>query len=185
MPTERLHRIAIEPLTAEAFAPFGELIGTKDRPPDFRGESGTEGWAIDFKSGTPLVMLLRTPYVGLRFSKLERHFNVTQSFLPMGGSPAVLAVAARGNDDRGAPPAPEAVRAFLLDGTVGYALARGTWHSLDRFPLYPPATQWVILTDHETQRDLPGPARAPERSTLTHEVDYHARFGVTFQLVLG
>ena len=171
-------------MTAAAFAPFGELISAKDRPPDFRGESGTEGWAIDFSSGTPLVMLLRTPYLGLRFTKLERHFNVTPSFLPLGGSPAVLAVAPRGSDDRNAPPPPEAIRAFLLGGTVGYALARGTWHSLDRFPLYPPATQWVILTDHETQRDLPGPGRDPERSALTHEVDYATRFGVTFALTL-
>ena len=179
-----VREIKIEPLTPEAFAPFGELISAKDRPPDFQGESGTQGWAIDFRSGTPLVMLLKTPYQGLRVTKLERHFNVTQSFLPLGGSPAVVAVAPAGNGDRTSLPGPERVRAFLLDGTVGYALARGTWHSLDRLPLYPPATQWVIITDRETQEDLTAAYAGRGGLALTQEVDYAATFGVTFALTL-
>ena len=180
----RVREIKIEPMTAEAFAPFGELISAKDRPPDFRSESGTEGWAIEFHSGTPLVMLLKTPYQGFGFSKLERHFHVTQSFLPLGGSPAVVAGVPPGTGDRATLPAPEDVRAFLLDGKTGYALRKGTWHSLDRFPLYPPSTEWVILTDHETQQDLPGSHRSPGLSELTQEVDYAATFGVTFVLTL-
>jgi ureidoglycolate lyase len=177
-------QIKVEPLTEAAFAPFGEVISAKGRSPDFRGESGTEGWAIDFRSGTPLVMLLRTPYLGLRFSKLERHFNLTQAFLPLGGSPAVLAVAPPGPADRDAHPAPGDVRAFLLDGTVGYALGRGTWHSLDRFPLYPPATQWVIITDRETQDDLTAAYAGRGGFELTQEVDYEKALGVTFALAL-
>jgi ureidoglycolate lyase len=179
---ETVREIKIEPLTEQGFAPFGELISSKDRAPDFRGESGTQGWAIDFRSGTPLVMLLKTPYQGLQFTKLERHFNVTQSFLPLGGSPAVVAVAPPG--DRDALAAPEDVRAFLLDGKIGYALARGAWHSLDRFPLYPPGTEWVILTDHETQEDLREAYAGRGGWRLTQEVDYAATFGVTFALTL-
>ena len=73
---------------------------------------------------------------------------------------------------------------FLLDGTVGYALARGTWHSLDRLPLYPPATQWVIITDRETQEDLTAAYAGRGGFALTQEVDYAATFGVTFALTL-
>jgi ureidoglycolate hydrolase len=40
MPT--VHELEIEPLTEEAFAPFGQIISTKERAPDFRTESGTE-----------------------------------------------------------------------------------------------------------------------------------------------
>jgi ureidoglycolate lyase len=179
-----VHELRVEPLTEEAFAPFGQIISAKDRAPDFKTESGTEGWAIDFRSGRPLVMLLRTKYQGLRFSKLERHFGVTQSFLPLGGSPAIIAVAPP-SADRGAVPAPADVRAFLLDGTQGYALARGTWHSLDRFPLYPPDTRWVILTDHETQDDLLTAYSGKGGWALSQEVDYQARSGLTFELTLG
>ena len=90
-----LHELRIEPLTEAAFAPFGQTVSTKARAPDYRTESGTEGWAVDFHAGRPLVMVLRTPYRGPapRFSKLERHFELTQTFLPLGGSPAVVAVA--------------------------------------------------------------------------------------------
>src|SRR5262245_46379110 len=72
-----VHELRVEPLTEEAFAPFGQVISAKARTPDFKTDSGTEGWAVDFRSGRPLVMLLRTVYQGLRFTKLERHLNVT------------------------------------------------------------------------------------------------------------
>jgi ureidoglycolate hydrolase len=178
-----VRQVRIEPLTDEAFAPFGQLVSAKDRPADFQTESGTQGWAVEFASGRPLVMLLKTRYQGLRFAKLERHFNVTQTFLPLGGSPAVVAVAPR-SADRAAIPAPEEVRAFLLDGSQGYALARGTWHSLDRFPLYPPDTRWVIITDHETQQDLLDAYGGRGGWALSQEVDFAARFGTRFELVL-
>ena len=131
-----------------------------------------------------MLMLLRTPYRGLSFTKLERHFNVTQTFFPMGGSPAVLAVAPAGSGNREQVPSPSDVRAFLLDGTAGYVLGRGVWLGLDRYALYPPATQWVILTDHETQQDLTDGYAGKHVSQLTQEIDFAARFGVTFALAL-
>lgn len=181
MPTIR--EVTIEPLSEEAFAPFGQIISAKERPPDFQTESGTEGWAVDFRSGRPLVMLLRTPYRGLQFWKLERHFNLTQTFLPLGGSPAVVAVAPP-SSDRAIIPDPTEVRGFLLDGTKGYALAPGTWHSLDRLPLYAPDTRWVIITDHETQQDLLTAYSGKGGWNLTQEVDYRARLDLTFALTL-
>jgi ureidoglycolate lyase len=179
-----VHEVNIEPLTDDAFAPFGQIISAKDRAPDFHTASGTRGWAVDFQSGMPLLMLLHTPYRGLSFTKLERHFNVTQTFLPMGGSPAVVAVAPADSGDGARGPAPSDVRAFLLDGTKGYALGRRVWHSLDRYALYPPSTQWVIITDHETQQDLTAAYAGRGAMRLTQEVDFAERFGVTFALVL-
>jgi ureidoglycolate lyase len=179
-----LQWVKIEPLTNEAFAPFGQIISAQDRAPDFHTTSGTRGWAVDFQAGMPLLMLLHTPYQGLSFGKLERHFNLTQTFLPMGGSPAVVAVAPPGSGDRNEVPAPSDVRAFLLDGSRGYLLGRGVWHSLDRYPLYPPASQWVILTDRETQEDLTGAYAGQHAMRLTQEVDFAARFGVTFSLAM-
>jgi ureidoglycolate lyase len=178
----RVHRIQIEPLTPEAFAPFGTVIDVGHRPPDYVGTSGTEAWHMAFESGRPLVSLLRTPYQGLRFRTMERHFHVSQAFIPLGGEPAAVAVAPP-SADLDAVPELEAIRAFLLDGSKGYVLHRGTWHSLDRFPLRPPDTRFVMLTDRETQDDLTAAYAARRPAALTQEVDLEQVLGATIELV--
>ena len=178
----RVHRIRIEPLTAEAFAPFGTLIDVADRAPDTVAASGTEGWHVPFESGRPLVSLLRTPYQGLRFKTMERHFHLSQAFIPLGGEHAAVAVAPPSDDPANVPEL-AAIRAFLLDGSRGYVLHRGTWHSLDRFPLRAPDTRFVMLTDHETQTDLMAAYAASKPAALTQEVDLERVFGATIELV--
>ena len=116
---------------------------------------------------------------------MERHFQVTQAFIPLRGSPSVVALAPPTDPhDRQSIPQPEAVRAFLLDGSKGYVLSKGTWHSLDRFPLYPPESVFVMLSDEETATDLARAYTGQGGGQLTQEVDFQARFGVTFTLVL-
>jgi ureidoglycolate hydrolase len=135
-----IRRIKVEPMEPDTFNPFGTLIHAGGRPPDFRGGGQSVGWAVPFESdGRPQVTVVTSPFQGLRFGKLERHFGVTQAFIPFGGSPAVVAVAAPApHPDRDLVPRPEDVRAFLIDDRKGYLLKRGTWHALDRFPLHPP-----------------------------------------------
>jgi ureidoglycolate lyase len=177
----RTHQIRIESLTAEAFAPFGKLIDAAGCAPDYVAASGTQGWNVGFESGRPLVSLLRTPFQGLRFRTMERHFHVSQAFIPLGGEHAAVAVAPPSND-AGMPPL-DAIRAFLLDGSKGYVLHRGTWHSLDRFPLRPPDTRFVMITDHETQDDLTVAYAAKKPAVLTQEIDLEQALGVTIELV--
>ncbi len=176
----RLHEVRIESLVEDMFAPFGRLISTRDGPPDYRGASGTQGWHVAFESGQPLLSVLKTPYLGLQFAKMERHFHVSQAFVPLGGGPAVVAVAPPTPD--GPRPQLEAIRAFLLDGSKGYVLHLGTWHSLDRFPLAPPDTTFLMITDQETQRDLTDSYAGRERWALTQEVDLEVEYGVTVAL---
>jgi ureidoglycolate lyase len=178
----RVHTIRIQPLTAEAFAPFGTVIDVGERAPNYVAASGTEGWHVAFESGRPLVSLLRTPYQGLRFRTMERHFHVSQAFIPLGGQRAAVAVAPPSAEPDEVPRL-DAIRAFLLDGSKGYVLHKGTWHSLDRFPLRPPDTRFVMLTDHETQADLTAAYGAGKPATLTQEVDLERVFGVTIELV--
>jgi ureidoglycolate hydrolase len=179
----RIVRIAAEPLTEASFKPFGQVIEEKDRAPDFRGEKGTLRWNVDFHGGSALLGLIKTPYQGLAFTKLERHFRLSQTFIPLGGAPAVVAVAAPTSpDDREAIPRPEDIHAFLLDGSKGYVLARGTWHSLDRFPLSPPDTRFVMITDRETADDLAAAYAGRGGWQLTQEVDFATRFGVRFEI---
>ena len=111
------------------------------------------------------------PFEGRRFRLLERHFAVTQAFIPLEGSPAVVAVAAPTDiEDPDAIPRPEDVRAFLIDPGKGYAYKTGTWHSLDRYLLRPPGASFVILNVD------PNP---------TQFVDYAERFGVEFEVGRG
>lgn len=173
-------RINVGQLSAESFAPFGEVLAVSDRAPDFTGISSA-GWKASFESiSPPEVMLFSSRYSGLRFTTLERHVQVTQTFIPLGRVPAVVAVAAPTSEDE--LPDPENVRAFLLDGSAGYVLKRGTWHSPDRYPLEPPSAEVVIITDQETQHELET-VDQPDRR-LTQAVDYAAEFGVTFEFEL-
>jgi ureidoglycolate lyase len=175
----RIIRVSVEPLTEDAFRPFGELLSVKDRSPDFQGVSSA-GWKAAFDAtATPVIMLLSSQYVGMQFNLLEHHKNVTQTFIPLGGSPAIIAVAAPTTE--GTIPAPEDVRAFLLDGSAGYVLHKGTWHSLDRYPLRPPSSEIVIITSQDTQQELETVEQ--EHWRLTRQVDYQAEYGVMFELV--
>jgi ureidoglycolate lyase len=98
---------------------------------------------------------------------MERHFNVTQAFIPMDGSVSVVAVAPP--TDPKAVPRPEQVRAFLIDGTIGFRYKVGTWHSLERFVLHPPGATFVIINVE------PNP---------TQVVDFDRDFGLAFKVVL-
>ena len=171
----RLVRIPVEPLTDAAFEPFGRVLAASDRPPDYRGDGGSYGWRVPFElEGRLRVSVSVAPFQGLRCTRLERHFHVTQTFVPLDGPPAVVAVAppTDAGDPEAVPP-PETVRAFLIDGARGYLLGKGTWHSLDRYPLGPAAATFVVLNEQETAQD-------PTRSQI---VDYAARWDLTFELV--
>lgn len=176
-----LHEVRIEPLTPGAFAPFGRVIAARDGAPDYRGASGTQGWHVPFASGKPLLSVLTTPYLGLRCTKMERHLHVSQAFVPLGGAAAALAVAAP-TPDRACPRI-EDIRAFLLDGSCGYVLHVGTWHSLDRHPLAPPTTTYLMISDHETQADLVASYAGHGRWALTQEIDLERDCGAAVELV--
>ena len=135
-------RLAIEPMTAESFAPFGGLLESSAMPDDHRVMTPSQ-FECD---GRTTIHAIWQPRGGRSFSKLERHFGVTQTFFQLSGAPSVVCVAPPTDfDDPGAVPHPEDVRAFLIDPGKGFSFARGTWHSLDRFVLAPPGATFVIL----------------------------------------
>jgi ureidoglycolate hydrolase len=176
-----VEHVKAELLTEESFRPFGSVLGPRAGAADFHGLM-SEGWKTAFEiDGAPLFMTLISRFSSMRFSWLERHFGVTQTFVPLGAVPALVAVAAPTDPgDPEAVPAAGDVHAFVLDGSCGYVLKRGTWHSLDRYPLYPAESRLVIISSQETQVELESADPAGWR--LTQQVDFEARFGITFEL---
>ena len=136
------HRLAIEPMTRESFAPFGRLLEPSEEPAERRVMT-----PLPFEcDGRTTVHAIWQPYAGRSFSRLERHFGVTQTFVQVSGGPSVVCVAAPTDlADGEAVPRPEDVRAFLIDSGRPFSFARGTWHSLDRYVLVPPGATFVIL----------------------------------------
>ena len=135
-------RLTIEPMTAESFAPFGRLLEPSGMPADRRVMTPSE---FECDGGTTIHTIWQ-PSGGRSFSRLERHFGVTQTFFQLSGSPSVVCVARPTDlDDPNAVPRPEEVRAFLIDSGRGFSFGRGTWHSLDRYVLAPPGATFVIL----------------------------------------
>ncbi len=136
------HRLIPEPLTAQAFAPFGEVMETKRQPAEER-----RFFPLDFRiQGRTTMDVIWQPLAEPRFHWIERHFAVTQTFVHLGGPPAVVAVAAPTDpEDETAIPPPEAMRAFLIRPGQGYVYRIGTWHSLDRFLFAPPGARFLIV----------------------------------------
>jgi hypothetical protein len=113
-PRLKVHELKVEPLTAEAFKPFGKLFDARERPPHRRTLIYDQGFNVD---GKTTVGVIWQPYAGRTFMQMERHFNVTQAFIPMDGSISVVAVAPPTDlDDPEALPTSDRVRAFLIDG---------------------------------------------------------------------
>ena len=173
-----IQKVKIENLTENSFQPYGYPIDSGNRSPDFKGIKA-ELWRTPFEiEGTTELGFIRYGFQQLRFTKLERHFNVTQSFIPLGNKPSLMVVApAKEPIDRNIIPKPEEVRAFLIDGSAGITLKKATWHALDRFPLYPPHVDFVLITSKETTDEL-----QRKENKLTQTVDYEERYGVSFEL---
>lgn len=168
-----------QPMTAEAFAPYGTVInGDRQDEPHYSSDIGTAAWRVDLDVAQPLYIALRTPPSTLLVTQLERHFNVQQTFLPLGGATAALIVARpTSGDDL---PGPQDVAAFLLDGSFGYALHVGTWHSLDRLPVTAADTNWFMITHADTQADLANLATG--NATHTQVIDLKSIWGMPIEI---
>ncbi len=136
-----MSEIRTEPLTQEAFAPFGEVLearGVPDRMINqglcgrFHDRAGLD-FGPEGRAGLS-VFLAEPRALPYRLEMIERHPDGSQAFLPMSGHPFLVIV----SPSPGAPP-----RAFLTDGAQGINLARGTWHGV-LTPLHAPGLFAVV-----------------------------------------
>lgn len=126
-----MNRVIVEPLTAAAFAPFGEVLAAEGAPDKIinQGLCGRyhDRAVLDFgpegRAGISVFKaeLRALPY---RLDMVERHPEGSQAFLPMSSDPFLVIVAP---DAGGVPGEP---RAFLTSGAEGVNYRRNTWHGV-------------------------------------------------------
>jgi len=123
-----VRRLAVEPLTPDAFAPFGQVIAPA---------AAREVWSINAGTAQRFHALARTETVGdggeigislfraapralpVAITMLERHPLGSQAFVPLSARPWLVVVAE----------APDAApRAFLARDGAGVNYRRGVWH---------------------------------------------------------
>lgn len=122
--------LLIEPLTRDAFAPFGDVISL-DGAHHFPINGGTTERFHDLATidvaeagGRTLVNVFRAQPRALPFelSMMERHPLGSQAFIPLSEVRYLVVVAPAGPFDE------RRMRAFAVSGRVGVNYARGVWH---------------------------------------------------------
>jgi ureidoglycolate lyase len=119
------------PLTAAAFAPFGDVIEIEGRASRWINNDTCERFddlaQVDVASegGRPLISIFRaTPRsLPLQLQSLERHPLSSQAFYPLQQQPFLIVVA-----DNGSGPVAPRVRVYLSSGRQGVNFRRNTWH---------------------------------------------------------
>jgi ureidoglycolate lyase len=135
--------IAVQPLTAEAFAPFGQVLEAVGDP-DMLINQGLCGRfhdraVLELGEGRAALNLFDAvprdlPYV---LDLMERHSLGSQAFLPMTQHPFLITVA---EDENGTPALPQA---FLTAPGQGINIAANVWHGV-LTPLHAPGLFAVV-----------------------------------------
>ncbi len=112
--------VKLEPLTPEAFSPFGDVIGF-----DFKISR------FDFGEGMLHMNYVSRPYQEFKFDSIEKHVG-RQGFIPMDTNAFAVIVAPTTHDDL---PDIDRMRAFIVGGSKAIVLKENIWHVHDRFPL--------------------------------------------------
>lgn len=119
-----------EPLTAEAFAPFGSVIAASDEAVKL---DINQGHAVRYDAlaevdvaeggGVAVISLFRAkPLAELVLRAFERHPLGSQTFVPLSGKPYLVAVAPAGPFD------PAKIRLFRAEPHQGVHYRKGVWH---------------------------------------------------------
>jgi ureidoglycolate lyase len=131
MPTTRTYSLAIEPLTASAFRPFGEVIEASDAARHFPINDGFAERYHDLarvevgNAGRPIISIFKAlpRELPLQLQLLERHPLGSQAFMPLSQLPYLVVVA-----EAGPPPQTAQIRCFMAAPGQGVNYAPGTWH---------------------------------------------------------
>ena len=118
-------QIDLQPLTQEAFAPFGDVIDVPNEPGRQYYENALGNLRPDAHASLSMSLKAETPDRPLEAALLERHEFSSQTFVPIDVARWLIVVAphagAGGPDLAG-------VKAFIATGQQGVTYKPDTWH---------------------------------------------------------
>ncbi len=120
-----------EPLNAEAFAPFGQVLDLREASSFAINQGLTTRFndlaQVSFSGESPrtLINVFRSTPISLphRVQLMERHPLGSQAFYPLNGARFLVLVAPEGDSVRA-----EELRLFITDGEQGINFNPNTWH---------------------------------------------------------
>lgn len=115
--TTRTIRLKAEPLTPEAYAPFGGIVQASTLQ-------------LHCSDGQYTARLMTLEPAPTRIGRINRHFDHAQLFVPITNDPMLIVVAP--GHVSGERFDPESVRVFTTDGTQAFTFNVGTWHIAPR-----------------------------------------------------
>lgn len=123
--------IVAQPLTSEAFSPFGDVIEVNDQGDHFKINQGfttryhnltdVEFMGDDARA---IINIFRSSPLALpiNIGMMERHPLGSQAFIPMSKNPYLVVVAPKGELDV------SQIKVFLAQSNQGVNYYTGTWH---------------------------------------------------------
>jgi ureidoglycolate lyase len=131
VPTHTSRALKAEIPTPETFAPFGHILteaGRKRLPVNTYGDK-LDLYREGFETDQPVewfIVVGRPRWNGVLF--LERHRQLSQTFIPVGGKGFYTIVARPDAREENGFPALDELRAFFIPGDMAIQLHRATWH---------------------------------------------------------
>ena len=122
METYFLQKLPPQPITPEAFRPYGQVIvASRDGEP-----YGSEDAQLQLHNGIPRFYIMRLHHRGRKFHRITRHLKCTQCLGSLEGKDWLIGVAP---PSVAAHPQWENVVAFRIPGNCFIKLELGTWHA--------------------------------------------------------
>lgn len=113
------------PLTAEAFAPFGDVVTAPEQPGRSYFDDALESTGVAARPSLSIAHRLPVASMPLQVTAFERHPFSSQTFLPLSGRRWIIVVCP--SRDGGLPDVASAC-AFVAGPEQGVTYFRGVWH---------------------------------------------------------
>ncbi|WP_187278324.1 ureidoglycolate lyase [Methylobacterium sp. WL64] len=119
-----MRTLILSDITAEAFAPYGEILDDPATPP--RQDQAGQMQNTRKAARANLALVRSEPISGLMpLRRLERHLHSNQAFLPLSVDSYAVIVA----PDRDGRPDESGILGFRVPGHVGINYRAGAWHA--------------------------------------------------------
>lgn len=125
------YKLTPKPLTAEAFAPFGEVVQCEGNTPIMINDGNTERYhklvstEVEFDDDQVIINIFRAQprAMPMNIRMMERHPKGSQSFHPLSGEAYLVLVGDPVEDLK-----PENLHLFLASKDQGVNYRKNTWH---------------------------------------------------------